>query len=62
VIGNGLILLCMLGVINFLPSSGPVFGKAVTSSPHLAGITFTGSGELVSWTSFVVVSDHNRNV
>jgi 1-pyrroline-5-carboxylate dehydrogenase len=52
----------MLGVINFLPSSGPVFGKAVTSSPHLAGITFTGSGELVSWTSFVVVSDHNRNV
>jgi 1-pyrroline-5-carboxylate dehydrogenase len=33
------------GVINFLPSSGPVFGKAVTSSPHLAGITFTGSGD-----------------
>ncbi|XP_013414789.1 delta-1-pyrroline-5-carboxylate dehydrogenase, mitochondrial-like [Lingula anatina] len=33
------------GVINFLPSSGPVFGETITSSPHLAGINFTGSVE-----------------
>ncbi|XP_071040121.1 delta-1-pyrroline-5-carboxylate dehydrogenase, mitochondrial isoform X3 [Parasteatoda tepidariorum] len=31
------------GVINFLPSDGPVFGDVITSSPHLAGINFTGS-------------------
>lgn len=31
------------GVINFLPSDGPVFGDVVTSSPLLAGINFTGS-------------------
>ncbi|XP_046360059.2 delta-1-pyrroline-5-carboxylate dehydrogenase, mitochondrial-like [Haliotis rufescens] len=31
------------GVINFLPAEGPVFGDTVTSSPHLAGINFTGS-------------------
>lgn len=31
------------GVINFIPSSGPVFGDAVTNSPHLAAINFTGS-------------------
>ncbi|XP_077459460.1 delta-1-pyrroline-5-carboxylate dehydrogenase, mitochondrial [Stigmatopora argus] len=30
-------------VIQFLPADGPVFGDAVTSSPHLAGINFTGS-------------------
>ena len=31
------------GVINFLPSNGPVFGSTVTSSPELTGINFTGS-------------------
>lgn len=31
------------GVINFIPSQGSVFGDTVTSSPHLAGINFTGS-------------------
>lgn len=31
------------GVINFVPADGPVFGDAITSSPHLAGINFTGS-------------------
>ncbi|XP_035230178.1 delta-1-pyrroline-5-carboxylate dehydrogenase, mitochondrial-like isoform X1 [Stegodyphus dumicola] len=31
------------GVINFIPSDGPVFGEVVTTSPHLAGINFTGS-------------------
>jgi len=31
------------GVIQFVPSSGPTFGGAITSSQHLAGITFTGS-------------------
>lgn len=31
------------GVINFLPSNGPTFGDTIVSSPHLAGINFTGS-------------------
>ncbi|XP_052821366.1 delta-1-pyrroline-5-carboxylate dehydrogenase, mitochondrial-like isoform X2 [Mya arenaria] len=31
------------GVINFIPADGPSFGDTVTSSPHLAGINFTGS-------------------
>jgi len=31
------------GVVNFVPSDGPVFGKVITSSPDLAGINFTGS-------------------
>ncbi|XP_028393734.1 delta-1-pyrroline-5-carboxylate dehydrogenase, mitochondrial-like [Dendronephthya gigantea] len=32
------------GVINFLPAPGSMFGKTVTSSPDLAGLTFVGSG------------------
>lgn len=28
---------------NFIPADGPVFGDAITKSPHLAGINFTGS-------------------
>jgi 1-pyrroline-5-carboxylate dehydrogenase len=31
------------GVVNFVPADGPVFGDAITSSPHLGGINFTGS-------------------
>ncbi|XP_072392731.1 delta-1-pyrroline-5-carboxylate dehydrogenase, mitochondrial [Diabrotica undecimpunctata] len=31
------------GVVNFVPADGPVFGDTITSSPHLAGINFTGS-------------------
>ncbi|XP_054716693.1 LOW QUALITY PROTEIN: delta-1-pyrroline-5-carboxylate dehydrogenase, mitochondrial-like [Uloborus diversus] len=31
------------GVINFVPSDGPLFGDVISSSPHLAGINFTGS-------------------
>ena len=31
------------GVINFVPSDGPVFGDVVTKSSDLAGINFTGS-------------------
>ncbi|XP_014253034.1 delta-1-pyrroline-5-carboxylate dehydrogenase, mitochondrial [Cimex lectularius] len=31
------------GVVNFVPADGPVFGDAITSSPTLAGINFTGS-------------------
>lgn len=31
------------GVIQFLPADGPVFGDAVTDSPDLACINFTGS-------------------
>ncbi|NXG53300.1 AL4A1 protein, partial [Psilopogon haemacephalus] len=30
-------------VLQFVPADGPVFGDAVTSSPHLCGINFTGS-------------------
>lgn len=31
------------GVINFVPSRGPDFGNAITKSPHLVGVNFTGS-------------------
>jgi 1-pyrroline-5-carboxylate dehydrogenase len=31
------------GVIQFLPAKGPVFGDAVTNSPDLSGLHFTGS-------------------
>lgn len=31
------------GVINFVPSDGPVFGNTITASPYLSGINFTGS-------------------
>ncbi|XP_071945499.1 delta-1-pyrroline-5-carboxylate dehydrogenase, mitochondrial-like [Antedon mediterranea] len=33
------------GVINFLPTDGPVFGDAITSSADLAAINFTGSAK-----------------
>jgi len=35
------------GVINYVPSSGRIFGQVISSSPHLAGVNFTGSCELV---------------
>ena len=35
------------GVINFVPSNGPLFGSVVTRSPLLAGINFTGSARSV---------------
>ncbi|XP_064642543.1 delta-1-pyrroline-5-carboxylate dehydrogenase, mitochondrial-like [Lineus longissimus] len=31
------------GVINFVTADGPVFGNAVTASPDLCGVNFTGS-------------------
>lgn len=31
------------GVVNFVPSDGPVFGDLITCHPDLAGINFTGS-------------------
>lgn len=31
------------GVVNFVPSEGPVFGESITQSSDLAGINFTGS-------------------
>jgi len=37
------------GVVNFVPSDGPVFGKAVTSHPELAAINFTGSVPTFQW-------------
>eukprot|EP00088_Acartia_fossae_P064604 TRINITY_DN7956_c0_g1_i1.p1 TRINITY_DN7956_c0_g1~~TRINITY_DN7956_c0_g1_i1.p1 ORF type:complete len:398 (-),score=121.20 TRINITY_DN7956_c0_g1_i1:1292-2485(-) len=37
------------GVVNFLPSDGPVFGKAVTAHPELAAVNFTGSVPTFQW-------------
>jgi len=37
------------GVINFVPAEGPVFGQAITQSPHLAAINFTGSVPTFKW-------------
>lgn len=37
------------GVINFVPADGPVFGEAITASPHLAGVNFTGSVPTFRW-------------
>lgn len=31
------------GVVNFLPSTVPLYGDTVLSSPDLAGLSFTGS-------------------
>uniref|UniRef100_A0A1A9WY04 Multifunctional fusion protein n=1 Tax=Glossina brevipalpis TaxID=37001 RepID=A0A1A9WY04_9MUSC len=31
------------GVVNFVPSDGPTFGKVITTSSELAGVNFTGS-------------------
>lgn len=37
------------GVVNFIPADGPTFGNAITSSPHLSGINFTGSVPTFNW-------------
>merc|ERR1712212_1187152 len=37
------------GVVNFLPSDGPVFGKTVTKHPELAAVNFTGSVPTFQW-------------
>jgi len=37
------------GVVNFLPSDGPVFGKTVTAHPELASVNFTGSVPTFQW-------------
>jgi len=37
------------GVVNFVPSDGPVFGNAITSHPELAAINFTGSVPTFQW-------------
>ncbi|KAI5637378.1 aldehyde dehydrogenase family domain-containing protein [Phthorimaea operculella] len=37
------------GIVNFVPADGPTFGKAITKSPHLAGINFTGSVPTFNW-------------
>ena len=42
---NGLFIIFLAGVVNFIPSSGKTFGDVITASPHLAGINFTGSVE-----------------
>lgn len=35
--------LILRDIQNFIPADGPVFGNAITSSPFLSGINFTGS-------------------
>jgi len=37
------------GVVNFLPSDGPVFGNVVTKHPELAAVNFTGSVPTFQW-------------
>ncbi|XP_038208796.1 delta-1-pyrroline-5-carboxylate dehydrogenase, mitochondrial [Zerene cesonia] len=37
------------GIVNFVPADGPTFGRTITSSPHLAGINFTGSVPTFNW-------------
>lgn len=37
------------GIVNFIPADGPVFGKAITESPDLAAINFTGSVNTFKW-------------
>jgi len=36
------------GVINFVPSTGSVFGQVISTSYHLAGVNFTGSDKFVN--------------
>lgn len=37
------------GIVNFIPADGPTFGKAITSSPYMSGINFTGSVPTFNW-------------
>merc|ERR1712241_1053597 len=37
------------GVVNFVPSDGPVFGQTVTKHPELAAVNFTGSVPTFQW-------------
>ncbi|XP_063220433.1 delta-1-pyrroline-5-carboxylate dehydrogenase, mitochondrial [Bacillus rossius redtenbacheri] len=37
------------GIVNFVPADGPVFGEAITTSPLLSGINFTGSVPTFNW-------------
>ncbi|KAJ0180832.1 hypothetical protein K1T71_002917 [Dendrolimus kikuchii] len=37
------------GVVNFVPADGPTFGRAITTSPYLSGINFTGSVPTFNW-------------
>ena len=37
------------GVVNFVPSDGPTFGRAITNSVHLSAINFTGSVPTFHW-------------
>jgi 1-pyrroline-5-carboxylate dehydrogenase len=46
------------GVINFVPSRGPIFGAAITKSPYLAGVNFTGSAD----TFYSIWSDVGKNI
>jgi 1-pyrroline-5-carboxylate dehydrogenase len=46
------------GVINFVPSRGPVFGDAITKSPYLAGVNFTGGAD----TFYSIWTDVGKNI
>jgi 1-pyrroline-5-carboxylate dehydrogenase len=49
------------GVINFVPGSGGQVGSPAMSSPHLAGIHFTGSTEVFQ-NMWKVVADNLKNM
>lgn len=50
------------GIINFVPSTGPDFGAAITASPHLAAVNFTGSnGTFIGLWQEVAKNLHNYN-
>lgn len=48
------------GVVNFVPADGPTFGKTITSSPHLAGVNFTGSVPTFNWIWGAVAKNLDR--
>lgn len=50
------------GVVNFLPADGPVFGNAITASPHLGGINFTGSVPTFNWLWTAVGKNINKYI
>jgi 1-pyrroline-5-carboxylate dehydrogenase len=48
------------GLVNFVPSDGPVFGKAITGHPELSAINFTGSVPTFQWLWKAVGNNLNK--
>nr|CAD7429587.1 unnamed protein product [Timema monikensis] len=49
-------------VVSFVPADGPTFGEAITTSPHLAGINFTGSVPLYHQALLVSIVGYEAGV